>query len=85
MLVKQIQLLSSLTDKGTGYQVGDVLGLPVAVTGVSTTLSDASADITVTQAQADELRAQALDIAENAQLRRQEEIATIEEKKNRNW
>ena len=35
----------------------------------------------VTQAQADELRAQALDIAENAQLRRQEEIATIEERR----
>ena len=44
------------TDKGTGYQVGDVLGLPVAVTGVSTTLSDASADITVTQAQADGIK-----------------------------
>jgi len=35
----------------------------------------------VTQAQADELRAQALDVAENAQLRRQEEIATIEERR----
>ena len=44
------------TDKGTGYQVGDVLGLPSAVTGVSTTLSDATAEITVTQAQADGIR-----------------------------
>ena len=44
------------TDKGTGYQVGDVLGLPVAVTGVSTTLSDANAEITVTQAQANGIK-----------------------------
>ena len=44
------------TDKGTGYQVGDVLGLPTAVTGVSTTLSDANAEITVTQAQADAIK-----------------------------
>lgn len=44
------------TDKGTGYQVGDVLTLPTAVTGVSTTLDDASADITVTQAQANAIR-----------------------------
>ena len=35
----------------------------------------------VTQAQADELRAQALDISEEAQIRRQEEIATIEERR----
>ena len=35
----------------------------------------------VTQADADELRAKALDIAEEAQIRRQEEIATIEERR----
>ena len=35
----------------------------------------------VTQAQADELRAQALDISEEAQIRRQEEIAEIEERR----
>ena len=44
------------TDKGTGYQVGDVLGLPTAVTGVSTTLDDATAEITVTQTQANNIR-----------------------------
>ena len=42
-------------DKGTGYAVGDVLGLPGGITGVSTTLDNTSQDITVTQAQADQI------------------------------
>ena len=44
------------SDRGTGYQVGDVLGLAGAENGVSTTLVDGSTDITVTQAQADNIQ-----------------------------
>ena len=43
-------------DRGTGYTVGDVLGLPAAVNGVSTTLDSNTTDITVTQAQADAIQ-----------------------------
>ena len=46
----------NFTQKGTGYQVGDVLTLANSENGVSTTLDSASADITVTQAQADEIQ-----------------------------
>ena len=44
------------SDRGTGYQVGNVLGLAGAENGVSTTLVDGSTDITVTQAQADNIQ-----------------------------
>ena len=43
-------------DKGTGYTVGDVLGLPAAVNGVSTTLDSNTTDITVSQAEADAIQ-----------------------------
>ena len=35
------------TAKGTGYQVGDILSLPLAISNISTTLDSASTDITV--------------------------------------
>ncbi len=44
------------SDRGTGYNVGNVLGFAGAVNGVSTTLVDSSTDITVTQAQADDIQ-----------------------------
>ncbi len=46
----------NFTQRGTGYQVNDVLGLAGAVNGVSTTLDSATTDITVTQAQADDIQ-----------------------------
>ena len=46
----------NFTQRGSGYQVNDVLGLAGAVNGVSTTLDSATTDITVTQAQADDIQ-----------------------------